>query len=248
MTEPRRFASYPSLRGASVFITGGATGIGAAMVRGFCRQGARVGFVDLATEPGEALAADTGAAFICADVTDIAALQAAIADFGTVDVLVNNVANDARHDWREVTPQDWDQSFAVNLRPAFFAIQAVAPQMIERKSGSIINFGSISWKARLPTAPSYTTAKSAVHGLTRSFVETLGPHHVRINTLMPGWVLTERQRREHFDAAGQAFLTNNQPLAGEIAPEDAAAMALFLAAEDSAMCTGQEFTLDGGWT
>lgn len=251
------YAIYPSLSGKRAFVTGGATGIGAAMVRAYADQGVHVGFIDIAETEGRQLCRSitdaAGAAwFRKVDVTDIAAMQAAIADFakveGPIDVLVNNVANDSRHEMQDVTPDVWNQSFDVNLRPAFFAIQAVAEQMIARKRGSIINFGSISWKAKVDSMPAYTTAKAAVHGLTRSFVKPLGAAGVRINTVLPGWVMTERQITLHLDAEGEQFLRANQPLAGRITPEDTAAMALFLSADDSALCTGQEFTVDGGWT
>lgn len=245
MTE---FATFPSLAGKRVFITGGATGIGAAMVHAFVGQGALVGFVDIAEKEGSALADNTGAVFRKVDVTDTAALKSAIAEFGAVDVLVNNVANDTRHDWRMVTEDSWDASMAVNLRPAFFAIQAVAEGMMARQNGSIINFGSISWKVKLGSLPGYTTAKSAIHGLTKSFVSELGASGVRINTVLPGWVMTERQKHEHWSEEGAKMLAANQPLLGEIQPEDAAALVLFLAADDSRMCTGQDFTIDGGWT
>jgi NAD(P)-dependent dehydrogenase (short-subunit alcohol dehydrogenase family) len=252
----KQYANYPSLKGLRVFVTGGATGIGAAIVRAFAGQGATIGFVDIADTAGQALATELSSQsktwFKAVDVTDVPALQQAIHDFdeqfGTVDILVNNVANDARHDWRDVSPESWQRSLSVNLNPAFFAIQAVAEGMISQKSGSIINFSSISWKVKQDNMPAYTTAKSAIHGLTRSFVKPLGSAGVRINTVTPGWVMTEKQVTEHYDEAGVTFLKNNQPLAGTIMPEDAAAMVLFLAAYDSAMCTGQEFTIDGGWT
>lgn len=242
------FAIYPSLAGKRAFVTGGATGIGAAIVRSLSGQNMQVGFVDINQAEGKALANEIGADFHHVDVTDIDALQNAISNFGNVDILINNVANDTRHDWRKVTPSDWDHRFAINLRPAFFAIQTVAEGMIAREYGSIINIGSISWKAKHGGMPAYTSAKSATHGLTRSFVDELGAAGVRINTVMPGWVMTERQRTEHFDEAGAVSLAANQPLRGMIAPEDAAALVAFLAADDSAMCTGQEFTIDGGWT
>lgn len=246
-------AQYPSLKGARVYVTGGATGIGAAMVRAFAGQGAQVGFLDIATEEGAALAAEAPdrIRFDHVDVTDVAALQAALAraeaDWGGIDVLVNNVANDSRHDWRELTPESWDANHAVNLRPMVFAIQSVAPGMIARGRGSILNFGSTAWKARLGNAIAYNAAKAAVHGVTRTMTNELGAAGVRINTVVPGWVLTERQRRLHYDAAGKAWKEQSQPMAGELMPQDLAALALFLGADDSRMCTGQEFTMDGGW-
>ena len=240
-------AHYPSLKGLRVFVTGGATGIGAAIVSAFAAQGALVAFADIDADSGVKLAKETGAAFYEVDVVNADTLQNAISAFGAVDILVNNVANDTRHNWRDVTPEGWDKGIAVNLRPAFFAIQACAVGMIERRRGSIVNIGSISWKAKHGGMPVYTTAKSATHGLTRSFVEELGAAGVRINTVLPGWVMTDRQLALHMDAAGAEYLAAHQPLHGKISPEDVASMVLFLGSDDSAMCTGQEFLIDGGW-
>ena len=248
-----KLATYPSLVERHVFITGGATGIGAAMTRAFCHQGAKVSFLDIDQRAGRSLAEELGSAarFSHVDVTDVTALRDNIRliqeDRGPVDVLINNVANDARHDWSDVSPDFWDQMMNVNLRAAFFAIQAVAGGMVERRSGSIINYGSIAWKVSHPDMPVYTTAKAAIHGLTKSFVKKLGIHGVRINSILPGWVLTEKQLRENYGEDGDLVLERNQPLVGKILPKDLANMALFLAADDSNKCTGQEFTVDGGW-
>lgn len=251
------FGTYPSLRGQYAFVTGGATGIGAAIVSAYAAQGVHVGFVDINAEAGTALRRSLEADgapvwFRKVDVTQIGDLQNAIADFsaeaGPVDLLVNNAANDTRHGWREVTPSSWNEALAVNLHPVFFAIQAVATGMMARQRGSIINFGSISWKAKHGGMPAYTTSKAAIHGLTRSFVQELGASGVRINTVVPGWVLTGRQMAEHFGEDGREILDQNQPLRGEITERDVAALVMFLSAQDSSMCTGQEFTLDGGWT
>lgn len=251
------FAHYPSLANKCAFVTGGATGIGAAIVRAYAAQGVYVGFVDINERSGEALcqelmAENRKAWFQRVDVTDVAALQNAISAFsetaGNIQLLVNNVANDTRHDWRDLSSDAWDAAMAVNLRPAFFAIQSVAASMLEQRTGSIINFGSISWKSKHGGMPAYTTAKSAIHGLTRSFVRELGANGVRINTILPGWVLTERQLAEHYGDDGDRIIAQNQPLAGTIHEDDVAALVMFLSADDSAMCTGQEFTLDGGWT
>lgn len=253
----KRFAHYPSIGRQSVFITGGATGIGAAMVEAFAAQGARVTFVDIAEDAGNGLAdaqseAGRDVLFLPCDVTatkDLrVALERAKTSFGPVHTLINNAANDARHDWRDVTPAYWDEAMALNLKAMFFAIQAALPQMIENGGGAIVNFGSIAWKAKIGAMPAYTTAKAAVHGLTRSFVSELGQHRIRINTLLPGAVLTERQRQLHYDTAEVAnSLTQNQALQDPINATDIAAAALFLSADDSAMCTGQELTVDGGW-
>ncbi len=244
-------ATYPSLAGRNVFITGGGAGIGAAMVAAFSAQGAHVSFVDIA-DCGPEVANETGAHFTRVDVRDIDQLRNAIKDcaarHGPIDVLINNVANDVRHDWRDVTPDDWNNNHDINLRPAFFAIQTALPGMIAAGRGSVINFGSISWKVKAGEMLAYTTAKSAAHGLTRSFVAEAGAAGVRVNTIMPGWIMTEKQRRLYYNDEGRAILAQNQPLTGLITPEDVADLALFLGSDNSRMCTGQEFTIDGGWT
>ncbi|MCA0433509.1 MAG: SDR family oxidoreductase [Proteobacteria bacterium] len=249
-------ARYPSLGGRTAFVTGGATGIGEAIVAALARQGTRVHFCDIAADAGarhaEALAAaGHDVSFHHVDVTDCDRLRDTLAGIearnGAVDVLVNNAANDTRHDWREVTPEQWDRVMAINLRPMFFACQAVLPGMMQRRRGSIINFGSISWTAKFGAMPAYTTAKAAVHGLTRSFLTEAGKCAVRLNTVVPGWIMTERQLTLNLDEAGIALLERNQALADRIMPDDVAALVLFLAADDSARCSGQQFTVDGGW-
>ncbi len=250
-------ARYPSLRDKVVFITGGGSGIGAAIVESFVDQGARVAFIDIAEAASRKLCDDlraqygTAPLFIPCDITDIAALQAAIArvgrELGDIAVLVNNAANDMRHDWKDVTPEYWDERMAINLRPMFFAIQAVAPQMQRLGGGAIVNFGSISWKMAVGNMPAYVTAKAAVHGLTRGMARDLGPHGIRVNTILPGWVMTERQMRLWVDAEAEKLIDRSQCLPGRLQPLDLARMALFLASEDSRMCSAQEFTVDGGW-
>ena len=249
-------AHYPSLVGKSVFISGGATGIGAALSKAFAGQGARVGFVDIEEAAGTALASQLNDAggmvtFKPCDVTDTAAYRVAIADIeaiqGPVQVLVNNAANDMRHDWRDVTPESYDATLSVNLRHQFFAIQAVAPGMIAAGGGSIINFGSISWMNKAGGMPVYTSSKAAVHGMTRSFARDLGKHSVRVNTIVPGWVMTQRQIDLWLGADGDAQIDAAQCLAGRVMPDDIANMALFLAADDSKMCSAQNFIVDGGW-
>lgn len=253
MTE---FARYPSLAGTPVIISGGASGIGESLVRSFAAQGARVGFVDIAVSAGEKLASELTQAghtvrFAPCDITDSHAYQAAIADFaaahGDALVLVNNAAHDQRHDWSEVTPAYWDDSMAVNLRHAFFAIQAVAPGMIRAKRGSIINTGSISWMILTPSLPIYETAKAAMHGLTRAMARELGRSGIRVNSLVPGAILTERQLALWLDQAALKQIADSQALAGHVYPDDVARMALFLAAEDSAMISAQQFLVDAGW-
>src|SRR3954451_16634786 len=199
-----QFATYPSLKGATVLITGGASGIGEEIVRAFAAQGSRNGFIDLDKERGQALADELGrqgaeVRFEACDLRDIdqlkrtfAALEAAL---GPATVLVNNAARDDRHGWEEVTPEYYDERIATNLRHIFFAIQAVAPGMIAAGGGSIINLGSDSGCRASGGFPVYTTAKAAVNGLTRGMARDLGPHRIRVNTLVPGWTMTERQKR-----------------------------------------------------
>jgi NAD(P)-dependent dehydrogenase (short-subunit alcohol dehydrogenase family) len=249
-------AHYPSLKGQAVVISGGASGIGEALVRNFARQGARVGFVDIAQEQGETLAAELAAdglsaKFIACDITDTAAYQSAIAALAAVNgdarVLVNNAGHDQRHDWRNVTPDYWDNRMAVNLKHFFFAIQAVAPGMKKAGGGSIINFGSISWMIMTPGIPVYETAKAAIHGMTRAMARELGRDAIRVNSLVPGAVVTPRQLELWLTPEDLASIQAQQALNGHVKPDDCARMALFLAAEDSRMITGQQFLVDAGW-
>jgi NAD(P)-dependent dehydrogenase (short-subunit alcohol dehydrogenase family) len=250
-------AAYRSLAGRTVLVTGGASGIGAALVRAFAGEGAKVGFVDIAKDAGRSLAEEVDGAgkealFVPADITDTAALKSAMAEIaarlGPIGVLVNNAANDTRHDWREVTPGVFDSNIAVNLKHQFFAIQAVAPGMIAAGGGSIVNFGSISWLVGAPDLSVYETAKAAIHGLTRSFARDLGKHRIRVNVVLPGWVMTERQLKLWVNEDTDRLLAERQCLPDRIKPEDVAPMVLFLAADDSAMITSQSFVVDAGWS
>ncbi|RKR06786.1 NAD(P)-dependent dehydrogenase (short-subunit alcohol dehydrogenase family) [Kushneria sinocarnis] len=250
-------ALYPSLGSKTVFITGGGSGIGAALTRAFCQQGARVVFIDIAEDPSRQLVSDierdTGNAphFEPCDIRDIKALQEVIGrveqEHGAIGVLVNNAARDDRHDWREVTPEYWDERMAINLRPQFFAIQAVAPQMERLGGGSIINFGSISWKLAQGNMPGYTTSKAAVHGLTRTMARDLGTSSIRVNTVIPGCIMTERQKELWIAPEDVDNILAHQCLKTELKPEHVAPTVLFLAADDSAQCTAQEYVIDGGW-
>lgn len=254
-------ARYPSLAGRVVLITGGATGIGATLVEQFAAQGARVGFVDIDAAAGQALAAKlsgqaggpaaTPPLFIATDLTDIAALRAAVAQvreaFGPITVLLNNAANDRRHPVDDTTPEAWDAGIAVNLKHQFFAAQAVRADMRAAGGGSIVNFGSISWMLKQGGMPVYTTAKSAVQGLTRSLARDFGPDNIRVNTLVPGWVMTEKQIRLWVDDKAREDVARGQCINRTLQPQHIASMALFLAADDSAMCTAQDFVVDGGW-
>ncbi|OUD09328.1 3-oxoacyl-ACP reductase [Marivivens niveibacter] len=246
------FANYPSLKDKVVYITGGASGIGAEMVRAFAQQGARVGFVDRDVDAAIALIDDVDGdvTFADADLTDIDALRGALdalkSEVGPADVLVNNAARDDRHNWREVTPEYWDERQATNLRHMFFAIQAVADDMIEKGAGSIINMGSNSWWESAGGMPSYTTAKSAVHGLTRGMARDLGQHRIRVNTVVPGWIMTDRQKQLWATPEALEAHRANQCLPDLIEPVYVARMVLFLASDDAAMCTAQNFFVEAG--
>lgn len=245
-----QFAQYPSLRGRTVYITGGASGIGAETVRAFAAQGARVGFVDLDATAGTALAAATGAAFASCDLRDIDALRGAFAALrdriGPASVLVNNAARDDRHDWREVTPDYWDDRMDTNLRHMFFAIQAVAPDMIAAGGGSIVNLGSNSWWEAVGNFPAYATAKSAVHGLTRTMARDLGAHRIRVNCVVPGWIMTDRQKTLWATPEALEAHRKDQCLPDLIDPVYVARMVLFLASDDAAMCTASNFMVEAG--
>lgn len=246
------FARYPSLARKSVFITGGASGIGASLVTHFAGQGARVGFVDIDDDAAQALVAATAGDVTCrhCDLRDISALQSAIGEFarrGHIDVLVNNAGNDDRHDPDAIDVTYWDERMNVNLRPHFFAAQAVRRGMAGAGGGSIINLGSIVVQMGATDAPAYVAAKGAIYALTRALAREFGGDRIRVNCLVPGWIMTERQRRLWLDEAGKRRIRERQCLPEELVPEDVARMALFLAADDSRHCTGQSFVVDGGW-
>lgn len=247
-----QFARYPSLENRVVFVTGGASGIGAEVVRAFADQGSKVGFVDLDEKNGAALAAELGGNvhFVACDLRDIDALKAAFAvleaAIGSAEVLVNNAARDDRHGWQDVTPDYYDERIATNLRHMFFAIQAVAPGMIAAGKGSIINFGSNSWFEAVGGMPVYTTAKAAVHGMTRSFARDLGRHRIRVNTVVPGWVMTERQKELWTTPEKLDQQRESQCLPDLIEPVYLARMVLFLASDDAAMCTANNYMVEAG--
>jgi D-xylose 1-dehydrogenase len=250
------YAHYPSLTDRTVLVTGGATGIGASFVGHFVAQGARVAFFDIDESAADALADELGDSrhkpiFVRCDVTDLDALHKGIADaraaIGPIAVLVNNAANDRRHAIADVTPESFDAGIAVNLRHQFFAAQAVADDMKAAGGGSIINLGSISWMLKNGNYPVYVMAKSAVQGLTRGLARDLGPFHIRVNSLVPGWVMTEKQKRLWLTDAGRRAIKEGQCIDAELMPEDIARMALFLAADDSRMITAQDLIVDGGW-
>jgi D-xylose 1-dehydrogenase len=247
------FAEYPSLAGRTVFVTGGASGIGAEIVHAFAAQGSKVGFVDLDEAAANALVEGVGPAtvrFARCDLRDIAALRSAFAELeaalGTAHVLVNNAARDDRHAWEEVTPDYYDERIASNLRHMFFAIQAVAPGMIAAGGGAIVNMGSNSWWEAAGGMPVYTSAKAAVHGMTRAFARDLGRHRIRVNTVVPGWIMTERQKTLWATPEALERHRAKQCLPDLIAPVHVARMVLFLASDDAAMCTANNYMVEAG--
>ncbi|MBX2811163.1 MAG: SDR family oxidoreductase [Myxococcales bacterium] len=248
-------AIHPSLKGKSVIVTGGASGIGEATVRAFAEQGARTGFVDIDAERGEALQRELSAlggevCFAAADLRQCDELRAAFSSLseahGPARALVNNAARDDRHRWQDVDTAYWDDRVATNLRHMFFASQAVAPGMIEAGGGSIVNLGSDSWHRACGGLPVYATCKAAVHGLTRSLAREFGPHRIRVNTVVPGWTMTERQKQLWVTEEGLAAHKAEQCLPDMVEPEDVARMILFLASDDAQRCTAHNFMVDAG--
>lgn len=247
------FATYPSLDGRTVVVTGGSTGLGAEFVRELAAQGSRVGFLDIDVDAGEALAAELGASvrFVQADVRDIPNLESAIDEisdaWGPITVLVNNAAHDKRHTIDELDVELWNDRIAVNLRHHFFAARRVAPAMRAAGGGSIINLGSISAHIDLVDLVAYITAKAGIEGLTHTLARELGGDRIRVNCVVPGWVMTERQLRDWVTPEAEADIERNQCLPDRVLPADVARMVLWLAADDSAMCTAQKWVVDGGW-
>ena len=252
-----QYARYPSLEGRSVVITGGATGIGASLVAHFARQGSRVAFIDVQDEPARLLSGSLAAEgcpeplYMNCDLTDTASIrnsvQEIVAAHGAVDVLVNNAGNDQRHSIEEVTPELWDRSMAVNLRPHFFMTQAVLPAMRAAGRGSIVNMSSISWIIPSTGVAAYVAAKAAIVGLTRTLAHELGPHNIRVNAVLPGAVATDRQRQLWYTPEYVAEILNNQAIKRQIEPDEVARLVLFLAADDSSAITNQSYIVDAGW-
>lgn len=249
-----RTATFHDLEGASIYITGGGSGIGADLTDGFLAQGAKVAFIGRSDASAfvEAMAEKHGRAplFLQGDITDTARLRATVAEaeeaHGPIDALVSNAANDQRHNWLELTPEDWDRLLAINLKAYFFAAQAVAPAMQARGTGSIINFSSISYMMGNAGYPAYTAANGGITALTRSLARELGPDGIRVNALAPGWVLTQKQLDKWATPEGLAAHLDRQCLKAHLEPQDIVDAVLFLASNTSKMMTGQCMVVDGG--
>jgi D-xylose 1-dehydrogenase len=257
MENNSKFATYPSLRDKVVVVTGGACGIGEAIVTALAVQQAKVVFLDIEDVAAKQLTRRIESSglpaptYLHCDLTDIEVLQQTVekvlSTFGTVDVLINNAANDTRHSIEEVTSASWDKAFAINLKPQFFMVQGVIPAMRKAKRGSIINMSSISWMIPSIGLPMYVTAKAAIVGMTRTLAHELGRDNIRVNCVLPGAILTERQKRLWFTPAYQEEIFSGQALKRMIGPEEVAQLVLFLAADDSGAITNQSYIIDGGW-
>lgn len=257
MLTSTEFASYPSLSGRRVIITGGASGIGEALVSAFAEQAARVAILDIQEQAGRQLVqrlssqgCNTASFHLC-DLTDILALQRVVSEvmdaFDGLDVLVNNAGNDTRHLIEDVTPESWDRMMAINLKQMFFMTQKVIPAMKTSGRGSIINMSSIGWIIPSTKVPVYVTAKAAIIGMTRTLAHELGPHNIRVNSVLPGAILTERQRKLWFTEDYKAEILSRQALKRLLLPDEVARLVLFLAASDSSAITSQSYVVDGGW-
>ena len=250
-------ATYPSLRDRVTLITGGGSGIGASIVERFCGQGSRVYFVDNDETASRNLVKNlTGRGentpnFICCDVRNINELQSVIKSIvdssGPIRILVNNAARDDRHSIEEVTPDYFDERIAVNMRHHFFTAQSVIPGMKSAGGGSIINMGSVSWMIGSVNMPIYLAAKSAIVGLTRALARELGPYNIRVNSILPGWIMTDRQKDLWLTPEGEAELMQRQCLKRKLEPDEIAKIVLFFSSDDSGICTNQNFVADGGW-
>lgn len=252
----RQVNLYPSLRGKHVFITGGATGIGATLVESFIAQGALVSFLDIDDDSANALKARLNVRerlrYWHCDIRDVAALQNAIAmaaqaHAGKLDVYIGNAANDVRHSFDALTPEYWDNNLAINLRPQVFGAQAAANAMSAAATGgAIIMMGSVSWMRRRAGFVSYTTSKAAIHGLTRTLAQELGPKNIRVNCVVPGAIRTPKQMAQVVTPQLEQEFLDHQALKFRLDAEDVAAMTLFLASDDARGCAGQAFIVDGG--
>jgi NAD(P)-dependent dehydrogenase (short-subunit alcohol dehydrogenase family) len=252
-----RYASYPSLRDRVALVTGGATGIGASVVAHFAAQGARVALLDVLEGPAEQLCDALAARGLArplpvrCDLRSLPELAAAIdrvgSELGSISVLVNNAAHDLRRPSADITAEEWDEAMSVNLRPHFFTVQRAAPQLRACGGGSVINLGSISAHAHFVDLAPYIAAKAAIEGLTRTLARELGREAIRVNCVVPGWIMTERQRAQWIGPETMELIRRNQCLPFELRPSDVARLVCWLAADDSRACTGQSWIVDGGW-
>ncbi|KWV56622.1 3-oxoacyl-ACP reductase [Bradyrhizobium macuxiense] len=249
-------AIYSDLADKVVLVTGGASGIGEAIVRRFAQQKSIVVFFDIKVDEGTRLArelTDQGlsAHFLKVDLADIGALRAGVSDargaHGPINVLVNNAAHDERHSTEEMTPEYWDDRIAVNLKHQFFAAQAVLPDMKAANAGAIINFGSVSWMVGQGGMAAYTASKSGVIGLTRSLARDYGPYNIRVNAIAPGWIMTQRQIDKWLTPEGVQELMQRQCLKRKLVPDEIAKFTVFLASDEASACTSQHYVVDGGW-
>ena len=250
-----KFPIYHDLKGKTVLITGGGSGIGASFVEAFARQGCKVAFIDIQEKVSQELAnkivsVDFPPVFLNCDLTDITALKKTIKnveqDLGPVSVLVNNAANDQRHEPDDVTPEYWEERLKSNLNHHFFSSQAVKPEMAKAGGGAIINMGSISWHMALEFMPAYTSAKAAIEGLTQSLARAYGKHHIRVCCIIPGQVWTPRQMKDILTPEYEQFMNEKQCIPGRIIPEDVAQLALFLGSDAGRMCTRRNYFIDAG--
>jgi len=244
-------AIYPSLKGKRVVVTGGASGIGSAIVEAFALQGAEVFFLDILDKEAAGLirqinGVEHAPVYKQCDLTDLGAVSSFFAEVGPVDILVNNAGNDDRHKLADITPAYWDDRIAVNLRHMLFCAKEVAPGMKKRGGGAIINFGSISWHLGLPDLVIYETAKAGIEGMTRALARELGPDNIRVTAVVPGNVKTPRQMK-WYTPEGENEIVAQQSLKARVEPENVAALVLFLASDDGRMCTGHEYWIDAGW-
>lgn len=250
-------AAYPSLRGKRVVVTGGGSGIGAALVEAFARQGAVVDYLDNSVEASRALerslsTLDSPPRFHACDLRDLDCVRETLVrlseeDGGPIQVLINNAANDDRHSFEDVTPEYWEAGLAVNLRHLFFCAQAVTPGMKAAGGGVIINFGSVSWHLALSGLSVYQTAKAGIEGMTRAMARELGGYGIRVTCVIPGAVRTARQMRLWHTPDEEARILGEQCLKARVEPEDVASLVLFLASDDARMCTAHEYFVDAGW-
>ena len=250
-----KFPIYQDLKDKTVIITGGGSGIGASFVEAFVRQGCRVAFIDIQEDASQELtdkfaSADFPPVFINCDLTDISALKKSVKlveqELGAVRVLVNNAANDQRHEPEDVTLEYWEERLKLNLNHQFFASQAVQPEMAKAGGGAIINMGSISWHMALEFMPAYTSAKAAIEGITQSLARAYGKHHIRVNCIIPGQVWTPRQIRDYLTPEYEQFMNEKQCIPGKILPEDVAQLTLFLGSDSGRMCTRRNYFIDAG--